>query len=518
MSESTTHLVMREAGNGENKPEPCGVVIFGASGDLTHRKLLPALFNLFRRKLLPESFYILGCARTRMSDQKFREGAAEALSEQFNGVTATARDTFLRRCNYLVGDYEDPRLYTALVDRLHKLDTDYGTHGNHLFYLSIPPILYGAVVRQLGDAQLTQEAEDGSPWVRVIVEKPFGRDLESAMTLDHELHEVLSERQIYRIDHYLGKETVQNILMLRFANAIFEPLWNRRYIDHVQITAAEVLGVEHRAGYYEQAGALRDMFQNHMLQMLALVAMEPPASFEADRVRDEKVKLLRAIRPFPLEHLSQWIVRGQYEAGKIQGQEVPGYRQEKGVASDSSTETFVAAKILIDNWRWQGVPFYLRSGKRLAKRVSEIAITFKSVPHSMFAPFIPPEQLAPNVLILNVQPAEGICLTIEGKHPGGKLRIGSVTMAFNYRQVFGADPPEAYERLLLDCMTGDQTLFVRHDDMAMSWSLIAPILQAWEEAEDHAPNGKLHLYPAGSWGPTEAEELLIRDRRQWRVP
>lgn len=518
MNESTTHVVMREAGNGESKPDPCGVVIFGASGDLTHRKLLPALFNLFRRKLLPESFYILGCARTQMSDQTFRESAAEALSEQFNGVTAADRETFLRRCNYLAGDYQDPRLYTALVDRLHKLDTDHATNGNHLFYLSIPPTLYGAVVRRLGDAQLTPEAEDGSPWVRVIVEKPFGRDLESAMTLDHELHQVLSERQIYRIDHYLGKETVQNILMLRFANAIFEPLWNRRYIDHVQITAAEVLGVEHRAGYYEQAGALRDMFQNHMLQMLALVAMEPPASFEADRVRDEKVKLLRAIRPFPLEHLSQWIVRGQYEAGKIQGQEVPGYRQEKGVASDSSTETFVAAKILIDNWRWQGVPFYLRSGKRLAKRVSEIAITFKSVPHSMFAPFIPPEQLAPNVLILNVQPAEGICLTIEGKHPGGKLRIGSVTMAFHYRQVFGADPPEAYERLLLDCMTGDQTLFVRHDDMAMSWSLIAPILQAWEEAEDHAPNGKLYLYPAGSWGPTEAEELLIRDRRQWRVP
>jgi len=367
---------------------PCGIVIFGASGDLTHRKLIPALFSLYRKKLLSPDFFVLGCARTRMTDDDFRQKVRESISKSSEDNPAPDLDAFINRCVYHTGDYQKTSTYTSLSDRLKQLDKEYSTSGNHIFYLATPPSLYCPVSGQLGSVGLLQEPEDGSSYVHVVIEKPYGRDLTSAMALDRELHRIMAERQIYRIDHYLGKETVQNILMFRFANAVFEPIWNRRYIDHVQITVAESLGVEHRSGYFEQAGLLRDMFQNHMLQMLALVAMEPPVSFDANRMRDERVKLMRSIRPFPLDDIDQYIVRGQYAAGSVDGVEVPGYREEPGVASDSQVETYIAAKAFIDNWRWQGVPFYMRAGKRLKRKVSEIAIVFKRVPYSSYAAFI----------------------------------------------------------------------------------------------------------------------------------
>lgn len=496
----------------EERPNPCGLVIFGASGDLTHRKLIPALFSLFRRDLLPHNFFILGCARTEMTDETFRQRVRDAVVNSVKDATSANVDNFIRRCAYHSGDYQDKGLYSSLSERLKKLDEENCIEGNHVFYFATPPNLYSIIGYQLGVSGLAKELGEGSPCVRVVVEKPYGRDLESAMALDKELRSVLSERQIYRIDHYLGKETVQNILMFRFANAVFEPIWNRRYVDHVQITVAESIGVEHRAGYFEQAGLLRDMFQNHMLQMLALVAMEPSVSFDADRVRDERVKLLRSIRPFPLDELDQYIVRGQYGPGSIDGVEVSGYRQEPGVAPDSQVETFLAAKLFIDNWRWQGIPFYLRAGKRLPRKVSEIAIIFKRVPHSMFAP-LNPDELSQNVLVLNVQPEEGISLTVQVKHPGQKLCMDSLTMDFHYKEA-GIELPDAYERLLLDCMLSDQTLFWRSDGVEASWSLVTPVLERWAEEEKSCP---ITFYKSGSWGPRESERLLARDGRQWRA-
>ena len=494
----------------EISPIPCGLVIFGASGDLTHRKLIPALFNLRRRGLLSREFFILGCARTRMTDEEFRQRARDSIAKHFGDATNTELDAFIRQCAYHTGDYGDQETYSLLSQRLKQLDKENSTGGNHIFYLATPPNLYCPVANHLSSSGLTEELEEGSPYVHVVIEKPYGRDLESAISLDRELHKSLAERQIYRIDHYLGKETVQNILMFRFANTVFEPIWNRRYVDHVQITASESLGIGHRAGYFEQSGLLRDMFQNHMLQMLTLVAMEPPTSFDADRVRDERVKLMRSIRPFPQDDLAHNIVRGQYISGSIDGVEVSGYQQEQGVADDSQVETFIAAKVFIDNWRWQGVPFYMRSGKRLKRKISEIAIVFKSVPHSMFAS-LPSDELSPNVLVMNVQPEEGIALTIQAKQPGAKLCMDSLTMDFRYQDIFGVEMPDAYERLLLDCMMGDQTLFWRSDGIEASWSIVTPVLRKWEEE-----GCSLAFYKSGSWGPREAEELLTSDERQWR--
>jgi glucose-6-phosphate 1-dehydrogenase len=524
----------------DERPEPCGLVIFGASGDLTHRKLIPSLFSLFRRNLLPHEFFILGCARTPMTDEQFQQKARDSIAKRFADANASSEpsgispissgtadsphmDAFTRRCAYHAGDYQDSQTYALLSERLKQLDKEHSTRGNHIFYLATPPSLYCPIVGHLSSSGLkeassyplthlpTHSLAHSPPYVHVVVEKPYGRDLESAMALDSELHRVLSEHQIYRIDHYLGKETVQNILMFRFANAVFEPIWNRRYVNHVQITVAETLGVEHRAGYFEQAGLLRDMFQSHMLQMLALVAMEPPISFDADRVRDEKVKLMRSIRPFPLDDLDQCIVRGQYIPGSIDGIDVPGYRQEPGVAPDSQVETFIAAKVFVDNWRWQGVPFYMRAGKRMPRKLSEIAIIFKKVPYSMFAP-LSPDELSPNVLVLNVQPEEGISLTIQAKQPGPKLCMNSLTMDFRYQDIFGIELPDAYERLLIDCMLGDQTLFWRSDGIEAAWSLVTPVLKRWNEK-----GCPLAFYQSGSWGPRQSEALLHHDGRRWRT-
>lgn len=499
---------VREQLSYEQKPDSCTIVIFGASGDLTHRKLMPALFALHMKKMLPERVSILGVARSNISDEEFCGMIRKAVTG-IEGGDAADVDAFCRRCYYLAGRYDSPTLYDQLSAALESLEETYHTNRNCLFYLATPPNLFLTITEGLSNAGLTAETSRRA-WSRVVIEKPFGRDLASSRILDTALKQHLSESQIYRIDHYLGKETVQNILILRFANAIFEPLWNRKYIDHVQITVAEELGVENRAGYYEQAGALRDMFQNHMIQMLSLTAMEPPAKFEANRYRDEIVKLIRAIRPFPDDSLGESIVRGQY-IGSEDGS-MAAYGQEKGVAPQSATETFVAMKLFIDNWRWQGVPFYLRSGKRLHNKVSEIAIAFKPVPHSIFDP-ITPADLSPNMLVLKIQPEEGIGLKLEAKTPGPKLSMNALTLNFAYKDIFGATTPNAYERLLLDCMTGDQTLFVRSDAVELSWELFMPVLEAWEK--DAAAN-PLRYYPAGSWGPVEAHELIGQDGHTWR--
>ena len=500
---------------GENKPDNCGIIIFGASGDLTRRKLIPALFNLYRRGLMPREFYILGTARTTMSDDAFRQVQRKTLNRPGWDFSQEILDRFLSRLYYQPVGYDELESYQRLSVKMKQIEENTKKLENHIYYLSTPPALYRPIINRLSDSGLTHESERQCACSRVVIEKPFGNDLKSAESLNQSLLKKLEEKQIYRIDHYLGKETVQNILMFRFANAIFEPVWNRRYIDNVQIIASEQIGVEHRAGYYEQAGLLRDMFQNHMLQLLSLVAMEPPTSFFGERIRDEKVKLLRSIKPFPIENLNRWVVRGQYGPGTIDGHQVAAYRNEKNVSPESEVETFVAMKILIDNWRWQGVPFYLRSGKRLPRKVTQIAITFNRVPHSMFTP-LSPDELHRNVLILNVQPEEGMSLIMQAKQPGAKMCMSPLTMDFKYREAFNFAIPDAYERLLLDVMLGDQLLFIRKDGMHQAWNLITPILEAWKEGG--AGRHPLSLYPSGSWGPDQADRLPRADGRTWRTP
>lgn len=485
---------------------PCGIVIFGASGDLAERKLFPSLFNLRSGGFLPPEFFALGTGRTDLTDEAFRLHVAEALKSILKSPPSPAEAaSFLAHFYYQRLDYGDPEGYRRLAARLDDLETRHRTRGNRLHYLSIPPSLYETVVERLGAAGLSRGGRGG--WARVIVEKPFGRDASSARVLSGKVWKVFNEDQIYRIDHYLGKETVQNILVLRFANIFFEPVWNRNYVDHVEITVAEDIGIGHRAGYYEEAGVLRDMFQNHLFQLLCITAMEAPSGFEADRVRDEKSKLLRAVRPFEADRLESVAVRGQYGRGDVAGVLQRAYLEEPGVSARSTTETFAALKVSIDNWRWEGVPFYLRSGKRLAQRLTEIVVQFKRIPHLMFHP-LRAEDLSANRLVLRIQPEEGLSLTVETKRPGPALSLGTVGMDFSYEHVFG-ESPEAYERLFLDAMAGDQTLFTRSDWVDLSWSLLTPVLERWGDA------GPPPLYASGTWGPPEADRLLAAQGHRW---
>ena len=488
---------------------PCVIIIFGANGDLTKRKLLPALYNLATEKLLPSEFAMIGISRTAINREVYQNKVVQDLTEFSTGkVDAGLLDWFRERSYYLAGDVQNTALYQQLATLLNTVDQAHGTAGNYLHYLATAPAHFGDITQQLANAGLTQE---NAKWRRVIYEKPFGHDLDSARALNRDVKKVLGENQIYRIDHYLGKETVQNILAFRFANGIFEPVWNRQYIDHVQITVAETLGVEQRGEYYEQSGALRDMVPNHILQLITLTAMEPPISFEPDAVHNEQAKILHAIQSFTPETIATRAVRGQYGKGCIEGRAVDDYRAEPKVASKSSTETFVALSLSIDDWRWAGVPFYLRTGKRLPKRVSEIAIQFKCAP---FVPFRKTQlaSLRSNELVLRIQPDEGISLRFEAKVPGSIMRLGPVNMDFKYHDYFGSTPSTGYERLLYDCMIGDATLFQRADMVEASWAVVQPVLDAWKaQSAGDFPN-----YPAGTWGPEEAQKLLARDHRAWR--
>ncbi|HUQ33826.1 MAG TPA: glucose-6-phosphate dehydrogenase [Pyrinomonadaceae bacterium] len=497
----------------ERTAEPCIVVIFGASGDLTKRKLVPALYRLVQERLLPAEFAIVGLARTEMSTDEFRARMKEAVVEfsEDKRVDEEVWDSFAQGLHYLTADINTPADYDKLSQLLAQVDKERGTQGNRLFYLSVAPKFYAEAVKQLGEHNLAKPADKG--WVRVIVEKPFGTDLESARTLNRELLQHLDEQQIYRIDHYLGKETVQNLLVFRFANGIFEPLWNRQYIDHVQLTNAEMVGVEGRGGYYETAGVVRDMIQNHVFQVLSLVAMEPPVNLGSEAVRDEKIKAMEAARAFTPERVRKECVRGQYGPGSIAGQPVPGYRQEVDVAPDSTTETFSMLTMYFDNWRWAGVPFYVRSGKRLPKRVTEIAIHFKAAPLPLFGEAM--EQMTPNQLIIRIQPDEGITLRFAAKVPGQVTNIRDVNMDFRYGASFGVQLAEAYERLLLDCILGDSTLYARKDMTERGWEIVMPILDEWAVTKDRVdfPN-----YEAGTWGPKEADDLIEKAGRRWRRP
>jgi len=478
-------------------PDPCMIVIVGASGDLTVRKLLPALYNMFLRNAVPVPFVIVGCSRTKLTEDSFRDVAMKTLSEKADQDRSKLKP-FLSCLRYRPVQYDDLPSFVDLAAYLEELDKRCLTRGNRIFYLAIPPSLYKTTAQMLGRAGLATEGKDGNGWSRIVVEKPFGRDLDTAMDLDRSLNEHFREHQIFRIDHYLAKETVQNILLFRFANSLFEPIWNRRYVDYIQIIAAETLGVEHRAGYYEQAGVLRDMFQNHMMQLLSLTAMDPPSVFEADRVRDEKVRVFRSLRPFPVEDLKSYLTLGQYGPGKIDGKAVPGYREEPGVNPQSLTPTFAAMKIFLDNWRWQGVPFYLTSGKRLAKKLTEIMIQFKAVPHSMFRQVLG-EHISANRLVLGVYPDEKISLTFQTKNPGAKVCLRSVIMDFDYRQNYTGPTLEAYEKVLLDCMLGDRMLFWRQDGVELCWSFLTPILDECETCSDRVK--MLFTYESGTCGP-----------------
>ena len=497
-------------------PDPCAMVIFGASGDLTERKIIPALYYLHRERILQDGFSVIGCGRTAMTHEQFRLKMQDAVAEFLHLSTEEKNQfpsSFGKRLFYLQGNFSEAAPYGELRKLLDQLDRERGTARNRLYYLATPPSFFPVVVQALGDAKLSQPLDADRNWSRIVIEKPFGRDLASARELNRVVTSVFSEDQVYRIDHYLGKETVQNLLVFRFANGVFEPVWNRRYVDHVQITVAEDLGVEDRGSYYEEAGCLRDMIQNHVIQLLSLVAMEPPAAFLADAVRDEKAKVLRAIRPVSVDRVGDFAIRGQYRAGHAKGATVPGYRSEPKVSASSTAETFAALRFVIDNWRWADVPFYLRSGKRMAKRASEIAIQFRRVPHLLFRDCAT-QRINPNLLIIHIQPDEGMSMTVSAKVPGPVMKIQPVTMNFRYNEAFGASPPTAYETLLLDCMLGDATLFNRQDAVDLSWQLVDPVLARWKEDGERG----LAFYDAGSWGPAEADAFLAADGRSWIHP
>ncbi len=499
------------------RAEPCTLVIFGA-GDLLHRKLMPSLFHLMGDGLLPDDFAVITVAREVLDDASFRTRVGDAI-RTFRSpgaeIDPDAWDRFSRRLFYVQGELNDVATYDTLRARLAETDARLPGGAGRLFYLAIPPSLYAETINLLADSGVAPRVMDSKqrPWVRIIIEKPFGQSLGSAGALNACVRRAFAEHQVYRIDHYLGKETVQNLLVFRFANSIFEPVCNRHHVHHVQITVAESVGVEHRARYYEEAGVVRDMFQNHLLQLLTLVAMEPPVTFSADAVRDEKVKVLRAIRPITPEVMHDYAVRGQYGPGIAQGKPVPGYREEPDVAPDSGTATYCAVRFMIDNWRWHDVPFYLRSGKRLPRRATEIAIQFRKPPHLMF-PLPEGQEIKPNVLAIRVQPEEGISLRFEVKTPGVDVTMASVDMDFSYAEAFGELEHDAYETLLLDCMLGEATLFTRSDEVEAAWAVVDPIIDFWaNKRADHFPN-----YAAGSWGPAVADEFIAREGARWRQP
>jgi glucose-6-phosphate 1-dehydrogenase len=491
--------------------DPCAFVIFGAAGDLTKRLLLPALYNLAVGELLSDGFAIVGVARAEWSDDDFRSHMRAALNEfATDGVAREKCENLISRCRFVRGDFDDAAAYSRLKDALADVARTFHTRGNCLFYLATPPSLFSHVARSLGEAGLAAEAE--GYWRRLIIEKPFGFDLKSACALNNELLRFFGERQIYRIDHYLGKETVQNIMVLRFANGMFEPIWNRQHIDHVQITVAETVSVENRGKLYDHTGALRDMVPNHLFQLLALTAMEPPSRFEAGAVRTEKLKAIEAIHPLSADAVAANVVRGQYLAGRVKGKPVPAYREASGVARDSVTETYVAMRLGIDNWRWAGVPFYLRTGKALSARKTEIAIKFRSAPLSLFRD-MPLEGLAQNLLILRIQPDEGAALHFNAKIPGPEIHIENVRMNFKYEDYFDAAPSTGYETLIYDCMIGDPMLFQRAIDIEAGWRAVDPMLEAWRRSDGN----DLYFYRAGTDGPKEAEDLLSRGDQQWRA-
>jgi glucose-6-phosphate 1-dehydrogenase len=494
------------------KPSPpCAIVIFGAAGDLTMRKLVPALYNLKASGLLPRQLAIIGVTRKEKSHEQFREEQSKAIREfATRPVDEALWDEIRAGLYYQAGEFTDPAMYVKLAALLDEVGKTHGTGGNVLFYLATPPNFFGEIVKRVGEAGLARQT--GGAWRRVIVEKPFGRDLDSARALNAELGHVLEESQVYRIDHYLGKETVQNIMVFRFANGLFEPVWNRRYVDHVQIMVAETVGVEDRGNYYETAGVVRDMIQNHMFQLLALVAMEPPTSFQADAVRDEKVKVLKAIRSMKPEDVLKRAVRGQYGRGEVGGQRVPGYRSEPKVSPGSSTETYAALRLQVENWRWAGVPFYLRSGKRLGRRDTEIMIQFRRPPLLLFDER--ETQVEPNRLVLHIQPDEGIEIQVKAKHPGPSMELNTVKLEFNYKQFGETGTATGYERLLHDSMIGDSTLFHRADMVEEAWRIATPVIDVWASLVPRDfPN-----YAAGSWGPRAADTLIEQDGRAWWLP
>ena len=490
---------------------PALVVIFGASGDLTKRKLIPALYNLFLDKQLPAKFSIVAMSRQGETDQFCRNMKEAVAQYSRRGKPDDAKwDEFCSRLEYIAGDYGDPDVYVRLAQKVASEEKDdFNEKSSRIFYLSIPPSIFGTVASNLGAVGLSADKERD----RIVVEKPFGRDQESSEALNRTLLASFDESQIFRIDHYLGKETVQNLMAFRFANTLFEPIWNRRYVDHVQITVSEEVGVEKRGGYYETSGALRDMIQNHLLQLMCLVATEPPVNFEANEVRNKKVDVLRAVRPFPADRISHYCVRGQYGPGLVCNTVEPGYRQEEGTAPDSDTETYAAVKLYVDNWRWEDVPFYLRTGKRLPRKLSQIVVQFRPVPHRMF-PNDAADVFEPNRLIINIQPEEGIVLKFEAKEPGSGMRLRNVSMDFNYSDAFHSQNREAYETLLQEVMEGDATLFMRNDQEHQAWKIVMPILEAWETV----PATSFPNYPAGTWGPEAADALLARDGRSWYNP
>ena len=503
-------ITLAEAEKTVRQAGPCLMVIFGATGDLTARKLIPALYNLADSHMLSSNFAIVGVSRNDFGEEQFRKIIGEQLTKFATGkVNNDLSNWLLDRIYYVSGEFHDKPTYARLAQKLAMVDEKHRTNGNYLFYLATSPVFFGDIAEQLGTAQLA--AENNGRWRRLVFEKPFGNDLQSARDLNQQIKRVLKEQQIFRIDHYLGKETVQNILVFRFSNGIFEPVWNHRYIDHVQITVAETVGVEKRGGYFDMAGTLRDMVPNHLFQLLSLTTMEPPISFNSDSVHDEQSKILRAIQPMSAEDVLHCAIRGQYGDGEIDGQNAPGYRQEPGVPPDSRTETFVAMRLIIDNWRWAHVPFYLRTGKRLASRHTEVAIQFKRAPFVLFRD-TPVNSLKANQLVIHIAPDEGISMRFGAKVPGAQVKVGSVEMDFNYADYFGTTANTGYEILLYDCMTGDQTLFQRADMVEAGWAVVDPILDVWKAL----PPRNFPNYPAGSWGPKEADELIVRDGRSWR--